>query len=294
MKVYTVYKTTNCVNNKYYIGVHKTENPEDDYLGSGTVLKLSIKKYGKENFKKEVLFIFDNIEEAYQKEYELVNEAFVKCEDNYNLHIGGSGGLAFEYINNDVEFRKAKNRRAAAAMRESPILQTQEYKEKMRRVYANIAEKQKQAFKDGKRTVSEKSKTSFKGKKHTEETLQKLSDFQKINQSGNKNSQFGTRWCNDGVNNLKISKDACIPDGYNLGKIKLTKEERKPRVRKSQKKYENYDFGQAKRKFSDDQIAQSLISNDHDVPKAMKELGYKHLNGNSWRRFVKVLKSLIN
>ena len=46
---YYTYKTTNSVNGHYYIGVHKTEDFNDGYIGSGTVLKKAIKKHGKEN-----------------------------------------------------------------------------------------------------------------------------------------------------------------------------------------------------------------------------------------------------
>ncbi len=294
MEVYTVYKTTNIINGKIYIGVHKTSNIDDGYLGSGSNLKPDIIKYGKENFKKEILFVFSSAEEAFKKEKELVNVQFILDENTYNIYPGGAGfDLALYNLN--VPERKAKNRRAAAAMRESPILQTPEYKEKMKEVYKNIGEKNRQAHKDGSRKVSEEFKMAFKGKKHSQKILEKMSEFQKINQAGEKNSQFGTRWCNDGVNNIKIAKGEEIPEGYHLGKVKLTKEQRKPRKsRKKQESEKNYDFGQAKRKFSDQQIAQSLIDNNHDVPKAMKELGYKHLNGSSWRRFIKILNQLNN
>ena len=58
--IYTVYRTTNNINNKIYIGVHKTTNPNDKYLGSGLAIKSSIKKHGKENFTKSILFEYDN------------------------------------------------------------------------------------------------------------------------------------------------------------------------------------------------------------------------------------------
>lgn len=49
--IFIVYKTTNLINYKTYIGVHKI-NESDKYLGSGTVLKLVIKKYASDLFKR--------------------------------------------------------------------------------------------------------------------------------------------------------------------------------------------------------------------------------------------------
>ena len=66
---YYVYKTTNIENQKIYIGVHKSKDIENDsYIGSGYILKKSITKYGKESFKRELLFEFDTPEEAFAKE----------------------------------------------------------------------------------------------------------------------------------------------------------------------------------------------------------------------------------
>ena len=74
---FTVYKTTNLVNGKIYIGKHITEDPNDRYLGSGHLFYKAVRKYGVKNFKKEVLFIFDNEEEMLDKERELVNEGYI-------------------------------------------------------------------------------------------------------------------------------------------------------------------------------------------------------------------------
>lgn len=89
MKYYTIYKTTNSINGKIYIGQHVTENINDLYLGSSRHLLNDIKKYGKENFTKEILHIFDNFEDMDNKEKELVDSDFVLREDTYNIRIGG-------------------------------------------------------------------------------------------------------------------------------------------------------------------------------------------------------------
>ena len=60
---YLVYKTTNNINEKIYIGVHETNNINDSYLGSGELLIKAIKKYGINNFKRIIIAIFDNKKE---------------------------------------------------------------------------------------------------------------------------------------------------------------------------------------------------------------------------------------
>ena len=91
MKYYTIYKTTNLINNKFYIGLHTTDDLNDKYLGSGIFLKKAIKKYGVSNFKKEILHILKTKKEMISKEKEIVNEEFVKREDTYNMTKGGYG-----------------------------------------------------------------------------------------------------------------------------------------------------------------------------------------------------------
>lgn len=101
---YIVYQTTNKVNNKIYIGVHKTENPEifDGYLANGvyiyrpssymnprTYFQYAVKKYGIKNFIRTNIKVFDTEEEAYALEAELVNQEFIERDDTYNLILGG-------------------------------------------------------------------------------------------------------------------------------------------------------------------------------------------------------------
>lgn len=59
---------------KYYIGSHKTDNINDDYMGSGRFIRQSIEQYGVENHKKEILGVFDNRRESVELEHMLVKE----------------------------------------------------------------------------------------------------------------------------------------------------------------------------------------------------------------------------
>ena len=101
---FIVYKTTNLINNKIYVGVHRT-NPDinDGYIGCGVTKKdkkknikgfpKAVAKYGYENFKRETLFQYPDSEEgmklAYAKEAEIVTIDFVRRKDTYNLTVGG-------------------------------------------------------------------------------------------------------------------------------------------------------------------------------------------------------------
>ena len=85
------YRTTNIITEEYYYGKHSTNDPNDDYLGSGLILKRAIKKYGKDIFKKENLFIFDNEDDCLKKEAEIVNETVIRDPKCYNLVLGGEG-----------------------------------------------------------------------------------------------------------------------------------------------------------------------------------------------------------
>ncbi len=102
---YIVYLTTNIVNNKIYIGVHSTEDPNifDGYIGNSINIFKSnpelnhpkipfhkaVKKYGYNSFKRTTLKIFDSLQEALDLEAYIVNEEFISREDTYNITLGG-------------------------------------------------------------------------------------------------------------------------------------------------------------------------------------------------------------
>ncbi len=104
--LYTIYKITNNLNGKIYIGKHQTLNPNDSYFGSGKAIIAAIKKHGKENFTKEILFIFQTEEEMNNKEKELITGEFVLREDTYNLGVGGEGGADFKWKKHSKKTRE--------------------------------------------------------------------------------------------------------------------------------------------------------------------------------------------
>lgn len=108
-----VYLTTNVKNNKIYIGIHNTENPDkfDGYLGCGvniykpstilhpkTPFQYAVKKYGFDSFVRTTLKVFDSREEALKLEKFLVDESFIIREDTYNVVIGGGDPPKFDKI----------------------------------------------------------------------------------------------------------------------------------------------------------------------------------------------------
>ena len=90
MTYYGIYKITNLLNGKMYIGQHKTSNLDDGYMGSGLLIERAIKKYGKENFRKEWLMFCEDEEELNYMERVYVDQTWVDRSDTYNLNLGGN------------------------------------------------------------------------------------------------------------------------------------------------------------------------------------------------------------
>jgi len=154
-----IYKTTNTINKKWYIGYHSTTNINDEYLGSGKLIISAIKKYGKESFIKEILYIFPTKEEALLKEKELVNEDIVNDRSTYNSKIGGEGGWdhILKRIKEDIEFKKKMYLKVSKTLKNS---------------YASG--KIKGWSSNGKVTKNGKS-SGFKNKKHTDRSKKLMS-----------------------------------------------------------------------------------------------------------------------
>ena len=83
--IYTLYKTTNLKNDKFYIGVHSTSDSgfgtdkwTDPYVGSGKAIKRALKKYGRSAFSVKVLAYFGNEDDAYLTEGRYVTEDWLE------------------------------------------------------------------------------------------------------------------------------------------------------------------------------------------------------------------------
>jgi len=109
-KYHYFYKITNLINGHFYYGAHSTNNLNDHYFGSGIKLKEAIKKYGKENFKLEIIKFFNTREELSEYEFNIVNEDLIKSKECYNICPGGLGSfnskliLVYDKINNCKKF----------------------------------------------------------------------------------------------------------------------------------------------------------------------------------------------
>jgi hypothetical protein len=146
-----LYKITCLINQRYYIGMHSTERLDDNYLGSGLVIRKSIKKHGAAQHVKEILIYCSSREELKYKEQDIVNETLLKDPLCMNLKIGGEGGG-----------QKGLKRSTATKINMSRA---------RREMIAN-------GWKMPKKSI-DKMKSKLKSRKHTLETKRKMSNMRR-------------------------------------------------------------------------------------------------------------------
>ena len=185
--MYYIYRITNKINGKTYIGQHKYKGLDDNYMGSGKLVKRAQKKYGMENFEKEILYsciqykaTADDVERfAIAKE-----RAIGKAE--YNIADGGQGGNLGEEVNKKL---RGEN---------NPF-------------YG------KRHSEETRRKISE----AHKGKKLSEETKKNIAESLKGNTPWNKGKKLGpngTHWYNNGKVNVIANE---CPEGFVKGRLRL-------------------------------------------------------------------------
>jgi hypothetical protein len=207
---YTVYRTVNLLNQKFYIGVHKTDDPLDKYLGSGALVLRAVQKYGADNFRKEILFTFKNATEAFDKEEELVAKESQNPQC-YNMRKGGEGG--FDYIN-----RSGKSGQKLGAKRAGAKLQIwwknhpELHAERRRKAIAQCKENRRLG------------KSVMKGDHLSEDHKQKLRE----SLSGERNPAFGNIWISHPIMRKKRhvpseEVEAWVANGWQRGGLRRKK-----------------------------------------------------------------------
>lgn len=210
---YLVYLTTNLTNNKIYVGVRTTVKLDDGYLGSGTTIKKAIKKYGKENFKRTILYFCLSSEEAYEWERKIVDFSFLCREDVYNIKPGGE-----RPVTDIIRFKISKKL--------TEHTKTEEHK---RNISKSWIERNKNANKD-KRSESAKrgAQTRREQSKFILEQLVKIFEIQflvslcvKYKKVGKGYKKYYNKETNEVINRMPCDD---IPEGFVLGDRPKTKE----------------------------------------------------------------------
>lgn len=191
MNCYYIYLTTNLINGKQYIGQHKGKI-NDNYLGSGANIKKAINKYGKENFKKEILQICASREEAdLAEQYYIKLYNAVENDNFYNLQEGGTGGDGWRacqrWMKNHPEkaqeIYKSNLKQLQQWIKENP----EEYSE---RVIKPMLEASHKRLKDNPELIVEQMKKLNQGKdkwrkEHPEEYQKQIDKWRKAGSEAN-------------------------------------------------------------------------------------------------------------
>lgn len=203
-KHHYIYKITRTDGSwKYYIGMHSTDDLDDGYFGSGSLLSKSIKKHGKEKHVKEILEHLPTREALKLRETELVNEELLGDKRCMNLKLGGEGG--WDHIKIDPVVLKERASRGGKLGGLKTWRNAQSY---------ITTEVRSKALKTRKLRGKQ---LSTAGLKFTDETRKKMSK----SASGEKSSQFGTCWIHRKTDVKKVKKSDLqkfLSQGFSIGR----------------------------------------------------------------------------
>ena len=233
-----IYLTTCIANGKIYVGKHEL-NGQKNYIGSGTLFKRAVKKYGKENFKRKILRLCYSLHElrVWEHVYIVKHKSYIRSI-GYNIAKGDVNTSEYnpaklpevkEKISKAMKLRLSDPRNNPMYGRTNP--HTEEWKER-----------HSQMMKGRKHTEETKKKISLsqKGKKNhmygkhlSKETKEKLSrafsgennPMYGVSISGVNHHFYGSRfiWINNGVINKRGKIDEPIPEGWIRGKIQKSR-----------------------------------------------------------------------
>ncbi len=208
MEHFYLYRITNQVNGKIYVGVHKTKRLDDGYMGSGKVILAAIAKHGVENFHKEILETFDDAAQMFEREKEVVTEEFLARDDTYNLRRGGTGG--FDYINSkglrtDISIPTQARVRLMSENVEFRRRHSVKSRETRQRLLSEGRGPKNFKCPEFQKEMTRRAAESNRGRKRPEGISKK-----------ERNSQFGSFWITNGLENRKTRET--IPEGWFRGR----------------------------------------------------------------------------
>lgn len=229
-KYHYFYKITNNVNGHFYYGVHNTNNINDGYMGSGARLNIAYKKYGIENFTKEILKFFNSSKEAFDYEAEIVTENLTKDKNCYNIALGGNptnvgitkGKVTVKDKNNNFYLVAIDDPRYISGELVSVMCGLVHTKDKNGKIYTvSVTDP---------RYLSGELYPLYTGTRWSDESKEKLKKIfaEKQHQKGEKNSQYNTKWIYKNDITKKVKKeelDLYLNDGWKLGRLYIKRKE---------------------------------------------------------------------
>jgi hypothetical protein len=207
-KYHFIYKTTNLINNKFYVGMHSTDNLGDGYFGSGKIINYSVDKHGVENHKVEILEFLSSRAELKKREAEIVNEGLLADPLNMNLKFGGDGGWDHTKDMDLVARNKKCNEARSARLKDDAAFREEYFPV----ILSNLSKGR------ARRKEMHRNSNCKLGSKLSEEHKENLRKSKNV---GASNSQFGTCWICIDDEAKKVKKEELqfwLENGWRLGR----------------------------------------------------------------------------
>ncbi len=112
-----IYITTNNISGMKYVGQHSTDNLNDNYIGTGRKFIESIKKHGKQNFRKEILEYGNSADELDELEIKYIKSNNTLYPGGYNMTSGGESKKEYSKESLCIMSEKAKGRKISEETR---------------------------------------------------------------------------------------------------------------------------------------------------------------------------------